>query len=158
MPQAFSLGGFCRADRLDRGDRGWVSVLFRMLSCSVGFGLTLSFDTEVSASADDVKSSFLETLARPRFTLGFKVCAVTSRLSVFLLRFLPDSYQFKVRDRGGMAELVFRRAAYVPLSRIKPSRSFVSCRERFHSAVVAVLTALIVMIVFGSVFSSGCFG
>ncbi|KAF2586800.1 hypothetical protein F2Q70_00034811 [Brassica cretica] len=29
--------------------------------------------------------------ARPRFTLGFKVCAVTSRLSVFLLRFLPDS-------------------------------------------------------------------
>ncbi|KAF2560880.1 hypothetical protein F2Q70_00017770 [Brassica cretica] len=37
--------------------------------------------------------------ARPRFTLGFKVCAVTSRLSVFLLRFLPDSYRFKVRDR-----------------------------------------------------------
>uniref|UniRef100_A0A0D3ASU5 Uncharacterized protein n=1 Tax=Brassica oleracea var. oleracea TaxID=109376 RepID=A0A0D3ASU5_BRAOL len=36
--------------------------------------------------------------ARPRFTLGFKVCAVTSRLSVFLLRFLPDSYRFKVRD------------------------------------------------------------
>ena len=30
---------------------------------------------------------------------GFKVCAVTSRLSVFLLRFLPDSYRFKVRDR-----------------------------------------------------------
>ncbi|CAN7099736.1 unnamed protein product [Brassica rapa subsp. narinosa] len=28
-----------------------------------------------------------------------KVCAVTSRLSFFLLRFLPDSYQFKVRDR-----------------------------------------------------------
>ncbi|KAF3561427.1 hypothetical protein DY000_02013638 [Brassica cretica] len=37
--------------------------------------------------------------ARPRFTLGFKVCAVTSRLSIFLLRFLPDSYRFKVRDR-----------------------------------------------------------
>nr|VDD51589.1 unnamed protein product [Brassica oleracea] len=36
---------------------------------------------------------------RPRFTLGFKVCVVTSRLSVFLLRFLPDSYRFKVRDR-----------------------------------------------------------
>ncbi|CAN6841121.1 unnamed protein product, partial [Brassica oleracea] len=36
---------------------------------------------------------------RPRFTLGFKVCAVTSRLSIFLLRFLPDSYRFKVRDR-----------------------------------------------------------
>uniref|UniRef100_A0A0D3E704 Uncharacterized protein n=1 Tax=Brassica oleracea var. oleracea TaxID=109376 RepID=A0A0D3E704_BRAOL len=38
-------------------------------------------------------------LARPRFTLGFKVCAVTSLLSIFLLRFLPDSYRFKVRDR-----------------------------------------------------------
>ena len=31
----------------------------------------------------------------------------------------------------GIAELVFRRAAYVPLSRIKPSRSSVLCRERF---------------------------
>uniref|UniRef100_A0A0D3CDP2 Uncharacterized protein n=1 Tax=Brassica oleracea var. oleracea TaxID=109376 RepID=A0A0D3CDP2_BRAOL len=30
---------------------------------------------------------------------GFEVCAVTSRLSIFLLRFLPDSYRFKVRDR-----------------------------------------------------------
>ncbi|KAG5388222.1 hypothetical protein IGI04_029763 [Brassica rapa subsp. trilocularis] len=28
----------------------------------------------------------------------FKVCAVTSRLSFFLLRFLPDSHRFKVRD------------------------------------------------------------
>ncbi|KAF3595670.1 hypothetical protein DY000_02022107 [Brassica cretica] len=35
----------------------------------------------------------------PRFTFGFKVCAVTSRLSIFLLRFIPDSYRFKVRDR-----------------------------------------------------------
>uniref|UniRef100_A0A0D2ZRR5 Uncharacterized protein n=1 Tax=Brassica oleracea var. oleracea TaxID=109376 RepID=A0A0D2ZRR5_BRAOL len=30
--------------------------------------------------------------------LSVKVCAVTCRLSVFLLRFLPDSYRFKVRD------------------------------------------------------------
>ncbi|KAF3521799.1 hypothetical protein F2Q69_00048331 [Brassica cretica] len=47
MPRVFSLGGCCRADRLDRDDRGWVSVLFRMfqLSCSVGFGFMLSFDT-----------------------------------------------------------------------------------------------------------------
>ncbi|CAG7894466.1 unnamed protein product [Brassica rapa] len=37
--------------------------------------------------------------ARPRFTLGFMVCAVTSRVSIFLLRILPDSYRFKVRDR-----------------------------------------------------------
>ena len=58
----------------------------------------------------------------------------------------------------GIAELVFRRAVYVPLSRIKPSRSFVLSRERFHSAVVVVLTALIVMTVAGSAFSSGCSG
>ncbi|KAF3559157.1 hypothetical protein F2Q69_00013096 [Brassica cretica] len=45
-----------------------------------------------------LSGNFNFDLARPRFTLGFKVCAVTSRLSVFLLRFLPDSYQFKVRD------------------------------------------------------------
>ncbi|KAG5384083.1 hypothetical protein IGI04_035553 [Brassica rapa subsp. trilocularis] len=31
--------------------------------------------------------------------LSVKVCAVTSRLSFFLLRFLPDSYRFKVCDR-----------------------------------------------------------
>ncbi|CAF2097668.1 unnamed protein product [Brassica napus] len=31
--------------------------------------------------------------------LSVKVCAVTSRLSFFLLRFLPDSYRFKVRNR-----------------------------------------------------------
>ncbi|CAN7105807.1 unnamed protein product [Brassica rapa subsp. narinosa] len=30
--------------------------------------------------------------------LSVKVCAVTSRLSFFLLRFLPDSLRFKVRD------------------------------------------------------------
>ncbi|WZY87049.1 hypothetical protein YC2023_033433 [Brassica napus] len=31
--------------------------------------------------------------------LSVKVCAVTSRLSFFLLRFLLDLYRFKVRDR-----------------------------------------------------------
>uniref|UniRef100_A0A0D3AB47 Uncharacterized protein n=1 Tax=Brassica oleracea var. oleracea TaxID=109376 RepID=A0A0D3AB47_BRAOL len=116
-------------------------------------------DEEVSFPADafgaSLSVSFNFDLARPRFTLGFKVCAVTSRLSVFLLQFPPDSYRFKVRDRG-IAELVIRRAAYVPLSRIKPSRSSVLCRKRFYSAVVAVRTALIEMIVAGSVFSSGC--
>ena len=40
----------------------------------------------------------------------------------------------------GIAELVFQRAAYVPLSRIKPSRSFILCGECFYSAVGAVLT------------------
>ncbi|CAN6883115.1 unnamed protein product [Brassica oleracea] len=31
--------------------------------------------------------------------LSVKLCAVTSQRSFFLLRFLPDSYRFKVRDR-----------------------------------------------------------
>uniref|UniRef100_A0A0D3AA79 Uncharacterized protein n=1 Tax=Brassica oleracea var. oleracea TaxID=109376 RepID=A0A0D3AA79_BRAOL len=60
-------------------------------------------DEEVNYPADafgaSLSGNFNFDLARPRFTLGFKVCAVTSRLSIFLLRFLPDSYQFKVRDR-----------------------------------------------------------
>ena len=56
----------------------------------------------------------------------------------------------------GIAELVFRRAAYVPLSRIKPSHSFVLCREYSHSVVVAVLTAVIVVTVAGSVLLFGC--
>ncbi|KAF3522927.1 hypothetical protein F2Q69_00048597 [Brassica cretica] len=54
----------------------------------------------VSADTVETATDFAgDDEARPRFTLGFKVCAVTSRLSVFLLRFLPDSYRFKVRDR-----------------------------------------------------------
>ncbi|KAF3607007.1 hypothetical protein DY000_02049152 [Brassica cretica] len=60
-------------------------------------------DEEVDRPADafgaSLSGNFYYDLARPRFTLGFKVCAVTSRLSIFLLRFLPDSYRFKVRDR-----------------------------------------------------------
>ncbi|KAF2577078.1 hypothetical protein F2Q68_00005826 [Brassica cretica] len=60
-------------------------------------------DEEVNFPADafgaSLSGSFNFDMARPRFTLGFKVCAVTSRLSVFLLRFLPDSYRFKVRNR-----------------------------------------------------------
>ncbi|KAF3485343.1 hypothetical protein F2Q69_00053255 [Brassica cretica] len=52
-------------------------------------------DEEVNYPANAFRASlygnFNFDLARPRFTLGFKVCAVTSRLSVFLLRFLPDS-------------------------------------------------------------------
>uniref|UniRef100_A0A0D3E9P7 Uncharacterized protein n=1 Tax=Brassica oleracea var. oleracea TaxID=109376 RepID=A0A0D3E9P7_BRAOL len=46
-----------------------------------------------------MKTRASQLRARPRFTLSFKVCTVTSRLSVLLLRFLPDSYRFKVRDR-----------------------------------------------------------
>ncbi|KAF3509412.1 hypothetical protein F2Q69_00007714 [Brassica cretica] len=66
-------------------------------------------DEEVNYPADafgaSLSGNFSFNLARPRFTLGFKVCAVTSRLSVFLLRFLPDSYRFKVRDRPVCARL-----------------------------------------------------
>ncbi|KAF3501902.1 hypothetical protein F2Q69_00041865 [Brassica cretica] len=62
-----------------------------------------SDDEEVNYPADafgvSLSGNFNFDLARPWFTLGFKVCAVASRLSVFLLRFLPDSYLFKVRDR-----------------------------------------------------------
>ncbi|KAF3542812.1 hypothetical protein DY000_02008429 [Brassica cretica] len=62
-------------------------------------------DEEVNYPADafgaSLSGNFNFDLARPRFTLGFKVCAVTSRLSIFLLRFLPDSYRFKVRDSAG---------------------------------------------------------
>ncbi|KAF3509246.1 hypothetical protein F2Q69_00007553 [Brassica cretica] len=60
-------------------------------------------DENVNYPADafgaSLSGNFNFDLARPRFTLGFKVCAVTSRLSIFLLRILPDSYRFKVRDR-----------------------------------------------------------
>ena len=51
----------------------------------------------------------------------------------------------------GIAELVgFRRAAYVPLSRIKPSRSSDSCCGRFYSPCVAVPIVLV-----GSVVCAG---
>ncbi|KAF3581415.1 hypothetical protein DY000_02031291 [Brassica cretica] len=62
-------------------------------------------DEEVNYPADAFRASLSGNFnfdlfrASPRFTLGFKVCAVTTRLSIFLLRFLPDSYRFKVRDR-----------------------------------------------------------
>ncbi|KAF3602480.1 hypothetical protein F2Q69_00037937 [Brassica cretica] len=60
-------------------------------------------DEEVNFPTDafgaSLSGNFNFDLARPRFSLGFKVYAVTSRLSVFLLLFLPDSYRFKVCDR-----------------------------------------------------------
>ncbi|KAF3557441.1 hypothetical protein F2Q69_00013780 [Brassica cretica] len=57
------------------------------------------FDKVPSAADDVAKCSGDRTgTARPRFTLGFKVCAVTSRLSIFLLRILLESYRFKVRE------------------------------------------------------------
>ncbi|KAF2560057.1 hypothetical protein F2Q68_00016758 [Brassica cretica] len=69
-------------------------------------------DEEVDRPADafgaSLSGNFYFDLARPRFTLGFKVCAVTRRLSIFLLRFLPDSYRFKVRDRFDVFIRVFR--------------------------------------------------
>uniref|UniRef100_A0A0D3BYF0 Uncharacterized protein n=1 Tax=Brassica oleracea var. oleracea TaxID=109376 RepID=A0A0D3BYF0_BRAOL len=80
-------------------------------------------DEEVNYPADafgaSLSGNFNFDLARPRFTLGFKVCAVTSRLSVFLLRFLPDSYQFKVRDSAFV--LVF---GHSKIKRVIKLRSF----------------------------------
>ena len=55
-----------------------------------------------------------------------------------------------------IAELVLRRAAYVPLSRIKPSRSSVSCRECSYSAVDVAMSALTLSIVAGLTLFSGC--
>ncbi|KAF2533292.1 hypothetical protein F2Q70_00030827 [Brassica cretica] len=78
-------------------------------------------DEEVNYPADAFGASLSGTFnfdldqsdgfrARPRFTLGFTVCAVTSRLSIFLLRFLRDSYRFKVRDRTRARSLHSDRA------------------------------------------------
>uniref|UniRef100_A0A0D3CFF2 Uncharacterized protein n=1 Tax=Brassica oleracea var. oleracea TaxID=109376 RepID=A0A0D3CFF2_BRAOL len=116
-------------------------------------------DEEVNFPADafgaSLSGSFNFDLARPRFTLGFKIKRVI-RLRLFKT---ADVFVGPIDEQSrGIAELVLQRAAYVPLSRIKPSRSSVLCRELFYSAVVAVLTALIEMIVAGSVFSSGCSG
>ncbi|KAF3508200.1 hypothetical protein F2Q69_00009653 [Brassica cretica] len=57
-------------------------------------------DRPADAFGASLSGNFILNLERatPRFTLGFKVCAVTSRLSIFQLRFLLDSYRFKVRD------------------------------------------------------------
>ncbi|KAF3536930.1 hypothetical protein F2Q69_00022658 [Brassica cretica] len=81
-----------------------------------------SADEEVNYPADAfgafLSGNFNFDLARPRFTLGFKVCAVTSRLSIFLLRFLPDSYQFKVRERFS-AYMTSRLRPCVGRSKIK---------------------------------------
>ncbi|KAG5393543.1 hypothetical protein IGI04_023506 [Brassica rapa subsp. trilocularis] len=53
--------------------------------------------------------------------LSVKVCAVTSRLSFFLLRFLPDSYRFKVRDRFS-AYMTCMRAFVLVLDVLKIKR------------------------------------
>uniref|UniRef100_A0A0D3BU01 Uncharacterized protein n=1 Tax=Brassica oleracea var. oleracea TaxID=109376 RepID=A0A0D3BU01_BRAOL len=57
--------------------------------------------------------------ARPRFTLGFKVCAVTSRLSIFLLRFPTDSYRFKFRDRFSAYMTCMRACVVLDVRRSK---------------------------------------
>ncbi|KAF2564633.1 hypothetical protein F2Q70_00016667 [Brassica cretica] len=68
-------------------------------------------DEEVDCPADAFRVSMSRDLnfdlARPRFTFGFEVYAVTSRLSIFLLRFQPDLYRCKVRDRVDVSVWVF---------------------------------------------------
>ncbi|KAF3569736.1 hypothetical protein F2Q69_00058595 [Brassica cretica] len=82
---------------------------------------TVETTTEFSGDCGEVDrlaDAFGASLARPRFTLGFKLCAVTSRLSIFLLRFLPDSYRFKVHDRFS-AYMTSRFSPCVGRSKIK---------------------------------------
>ncbi|KAG5411012.1 hypothetical protein IGI04_007331 [Brassica rapa subsp. trilocularis] len=54
--------------------------------------------------------------------LSVKVCAVTSRLSFFLLRFLPDSHRFKVRDMFS-AYMTCMRAFVLVLDAFKDQKS-----------------------------------
>uniref|UniRef100_A0A0D3ASS3 Uncharacterized protein n=1 Tax=Brassica oleracea var. oleracea TaxID=109376 RepID=A0A0D3ASS3_BRAOL len=65
-------------------------------------------DEEVNFPADAFGASLSGSFNFDLFTLGFKVCAVTSRLSVFLLRFLPDSYRFKAAIGAHELILFFR--------------------------------------------------
>ncbi|KAF2587318.1 hypothetical protein F2Q70_00036340 [Brassica cretica] len=62
-----------------------------------GYGPMLSDPFEYP-ERESIRGLHFPLGARPRFTLGFKVCAVTSRLLIFLFRFLPASYRLKVRD------------------------------------------------------------
>ncbi|KAF2535629.1 hypothetical protein F2Q68_00020229 [Brassica cretica] len=86
-------------------------------------------DEELNYPADafgaSLSRNFNFDLARPRFTLGFKVCAVTSWLSIFLLRFLPDSYRFKVRDRFTAYMTCMR--AFVLVLDVRRSKERSSC-------------------------------
>ncbi|KAG5398311.1 hypothetical protein IGI04_020125 [Brassica rapa subsp. trilocularis] len=58
--------------------------------------------------------------------LSVKVCAVTSRLSFFLLRFLPDSHRFKVRDMFS-AYMTCMRAFVLVLDVLKIKRVIEMC-------------------------------
>ncbi|KAF3512874.1 hypothetical protein F2Q69_00005805 [Brassica cretica] len=92
-------------------------------------------DKEMNFPADafgaSLSGNFNFDLARPRFTLGFKVCAVTRRLSVFLLRFLPDSYRFKVRD-SALSSLfwTFEDQRVIKLRLFKTADVFVEANRR----------------------------
>uniref|UniRef100_A0A0D2ZQR8 Uncharacterized protein n=1 Tax=Brassica oleracea var. oleracea TaxID=109376 RepID=A0A0D2ZQR8_BRAOL len=57
-------------------------------------------------------------------------------------------------ERKGKREIFEVMTSRLSILRIKPYRSSILCRERFYSAIVAVLTALIMMTVAGSAFSS----
>ncbi|KAF3499076.1 hypothetical protein F2Q69_00041752 [Brassica cretica] len=94
-------------------------------------------DNEVNYPADAfgafLSGNFNFDLARPRFTLGLKVCAMTSRLSIFLLRFLPDSYRFKVCDRFS-ADLYARFVLLLDVRRSNERSSCVCLRRLMCSS------------------------
>ena len=64
----------------------------------------------------------------------FKDCAVTGRLSFFLLRFLPDSYRFKVRDRFSAYTTCLIRIEH--LSGDRKCQTKIS--DFFYSAIILV--------------------
>ncbi|KAF2610690.1 hypothetical protein F2Q70_00012439 [Brassica cretica] len=100
----------------------------------------------------------LTEAARPRFTLGFKVCAVTSRLSIFLLRFLPYLYRFKVRDRFS-AYMTCMIKRVIKLRLFKMADAFVVANRRTGCKVFVVVVGQFVRIVsnFNLATSRGCF-
>ena len=75
-----------RADRLDRGDCGWVSDFIRVFraSCSIGFGIVLSFDVRAFASADDVESSFLEVFLAEGWSIFVRLRFSVAQVAICL--------------------------------------------------------------------------
>ncbi|KAG5374391.1 hypothetical protein IGI04_042308 [Brassica rapa subsp. trilocularis] len=78
--------------------------------------------------------------------LSVKVCAVTSRLSFFLLRFLPDSYRFKVRDRFSAYMTCMVRIEHLLRVNWKTASVFVGANRRTGCKVLVVAFGQFIMI------------
>ncbi|WZZ77848.1 hypothetical protein YC2023_098420 [Brassica napus] len=84
----------------------YVAVIRRVAADGILYGCrgkTTSSLCKLAGFSEDVrilaKRQILGSRIRVFDTMPRDDCAVTGRLSFFLLRFLPDSYRFKVRDR-----------------------------------------------------------